>query len=83
MLEDRRLLRRLRHGDKDALRLIYEKHEGDLLTLAGNLLHDPATAEDVVQDVFVALVRTVPRLRLRRTLRAFLVPIRITRHNDT
>jgi len=43
MLEDRRLLRRLRYGDKDALRLIYEQYEGDLLTLAAHLLHDPAS----------------------------------------
>ncbi len=72
MLEDRRLLWRLKGGDKDALRLIYETYRGDLLTLAGNLLHDAAVAEDVVQDVFIGLVRSVPRLELRRTLRAYL-----------
>ena len=49
MLEDRRLLWRLKRGDRDALRRIYEKHEGDLLTLAANLLRDPATAEDVAR----------------------------------
>ncbi len=82
MLEDRRLLWRLRHGDKDALRLIYEKYEGDLLTLAANLLHDPATAEDVVQDVFIGLVRTVPKLHLRRTLKAYLATAVANRVRD-
>ena len=82
MLEDRRLLWRLRHGDKDALRLIYEKYEGDLLTLAAHLLHDPATAEDVVQDVFIGLVRTVPKLHLRRTLRAYLATAVANRVRD-
>jgi RNA polymerase sigma-70 factor, ECF subfamily len=82
MLEDRRLLRRLRHGEKDALRLIYEKYEGDLLTLAANLLHDTTTAQDVVQDVFVALVRTVPRLQLHRTLRAYLATAVANRARD-
>ena len=72
MLEDRRLLKRLKRGDREALRLIYEKYEGDLLTLAGNLLRDPGTAQDVVQDVFLGLVRSAPQLRLRRTLRAYL-----------
>ena len=72
MFEDKRLLWRLKRGDKDALRVIYETHQGDLLTLAGNLLHGAATAEDVVQDVFIGLVRCVPRLELRRTLRAYL-----------
>jgi RNA polymerase sigma-70 factor (ECF subfamily) len=82
MLEDRRLLWRLRHGDKDALRSIYEKYEGDLLTLAAHLLHDPATAEDVVQDVFIGLVRTVPKLHLRRTLRAYLATAVANRARD-
>jgi RNA polymerase sigma-70 factor (ECF subfamily) len=82
MLEDRRLLWRLKRGDRDALRLIYEQHESDLLTLAANLLHDPATAEDVVQDVFIALVRSVPRLELRRTLRAYLATAVANRVRD-
>jgi len=72
MFDDRRLLRRLNRGDRDALRLIYEQHEGDLLTLAANLLRDPAAAQDVVQDIFLSLVRSSPRLELRRTLRAYL-----------
>lgn len=82
MLEDRRLLKRLKRGDRDALRLIYEKYEGDLLTLAGNLLRDPGTAQDVVQDVFLGLVRSAPRLRLRRTLRAYLATAVANRARD-
>jgi RNA polymerase sigma-70 factor (ECF subfamily) len=82
MLEDRRLLWRLKCGDKDALRRIYEKYEGDLVTLAGHLLHDPNTAEDVVQEVFISLVRTAPVLRLRRTLRAYLATAVANRARD-
>ena len=82
MLEDRRLLWRLKRGERDALRMIYERYEGDLLTLAANLLHDPATAEDVVQDVFIGLVRAVPRLELRRTLRAYLATAVANRVRD-
>ncbi len=82
MFEDRKLLRRLKRGDKDALRLIYEKHQSALLTLAANLLHDPAAAEDVVQDVFVGLVRVGPGLHLRRTLRAYLATAVANRVRD-
>jgi len=82
ILEDRRLLRRLKHGDKDALRRIYEKYEGDLLTLAGHLLHDPAATQDVVQDVFISLVRTAPKLHLRRTLLAYLATAAANRARD-
>jgi RNA polymerase sigma-70 factor (ECF subfamily) len=82
MLEDRRLLWRLKRGDREALRLIYERHQGHLLTLAANLLHDPAGAQDVVQDVFLGLVRSVPRLQLRRTLRAYLATAVANRVRD-
>jgi len=82
MLEDRRLLLRLKRGDREALRLIYEEHEGDLLTLAANLLRDPAAAQDVVQDVFLGLVRSAPRLQLRRTLRAYLATAVANRVRD-
>ena len=82
MLEDNRLLWRIRRGDRDALRLVYETYEGDLLSLAANLLHDPGTAEDVVQDAFVAFVRSVPKLRLRRTLRAYLATAVANRARD-
>jgi RNA polymerase sigma-70 factor (ECF subfamily) len=82
MTEDRRLLRRLQRGDRDALREIYEKHEGDLLTLAAHLLHDPGAAEDVVQDVFVAFVRTAPSLRLQRSLGGYLATAVANRVRD-
>ena len=43
MAEDRRLVERLRQGDRDALRRIYEKYKDDLLTIAGCMLADRAT----------------------------------------
>jgi RNA polymerase sigma-70 factor (ECF subfamily) len=82
MSEDRRLLWRLKRGDSDALRLIYEKYERDLVTLAANLLHDPGTADDVVQDVFVAFVRSASGLQLRRSLRGYLATAVANRVRD-
>ena len=41
-----------------------EKYKDCLLTLAAALLNDRSTAEDVVQDVFVTLVKSPPKLRL-------------------
>jgi RNA polymerase sigma-70 factor (ECF subfamily) len=82
MLEDRKLVGRLKRGDTDALRAIYDKYESGLLTLAANLVPDPATAEDIVQDVFIALVRLAPRLRLRRSLRSYLATAVANRARD-
>jgi DNA-directed RNA polymerase specialized sigma24 family protein len=48
--EDQRLLKRLRAGDKDALRRIYEKYIDDLLRVALSLLFDIQAAEDCIHD---------------------------------
>jgi RNA polymerase sigma-70 factor (ECF subfamily) len=82
MLEDRMLVGRLKRGDKDALRVIYEKYERDLFTLAANLVADPASAEDILQDVIVSFVQSVHRLSLRGSLRAYLAAAVANRARD-
>ena len=54
MVEDRLLIWRFKHGNRDALRRIYQKYKNDLLKLAVALVSDAGVAEDVVQDVFVS-----------------------------
>jgi len=80
--DDRQLLERLRRGDKDALRVIYARYEGTLLALAGNLLDDPALAEDVLQDVLIRLVQSVHRLKIRRSLKGYLATAVANRTRD-
>lgn len=73
---------RLRRGSQDALGQIYEKYRIDLLTLAVHFLGDPAAAEDVVQDVFLILVRSARTLRLRKSLKGFLLTCVANRARD-
>ncbi len=73
MLEDRLLLWKLQRGDREALRRVYEKYRHDLLGLAVTLSSDKATAEDAVHDAFVSFVRVAPGLRLRTSLRSYLL----------
>jgi RNA polymerase sigma-70 factor (ECF subfamily) len=82
MLQDRALLRKVKSGRKDALRLIYERYERDLLTLAANLLGEASTAEDVVQDVFVSFVRSVQKFHLRGSLKGYLITCVANRSRD-
>jgi len=72
MIEDKLLIFRCRNGSRAAFQRIYEKYESDLRTLAANLLDDKAAAEDVVQDVFVSLLKAVDRLVLRGSLAGYL-----------
>lgn len=73
MLEDRRLLRRLRAGDKDALRRLYEKYIDDLLRVAFSLLSDVQAAEDCLHDVFVDLAGAADGLMIHSNLKSYLV----------
>jgi len=73
MLEDRLLLWKLQRGDREALRRVYEKYRTNLLGLAVTLASDKAMAEDAVHDAFVSFVRIAPGLRLRTSLRSYLL----------
>jgi RNA polymerase sigma-70 factor (ECF subfamily) len=72
MIEDRLLIFKCKRGNRAAFRRIYEKYESDLRTLAANLLDDKAAAEDIVQDVFLSLLKIVDKLQLRRSLVGYL-----------
>jgi RNA polymerase sigma-70 factor (ECF subfamily) len=82
MLEDRLLLLRSRRGSREALRLIYEKYERDLLTLAANLLDNCCDAEDVVQDVFVRFVQSLDKFHLTGSLKGYLATCVVNRARD-
>jgi len=72
MIEDKLLIWKCKQGCRDAFQRIYEKYEGDLRTLAVNLLDDRAAAEDVVHDVFISLLQIVDRFELRSSLAGYL-----------
>lgn len=72
MLEDKILVWRFNHGRPEVLHRIYDKYRCELLTVAMALLGDLSVAEDVVQDVFLSVLRLSGRLRLTGSLRGYL-----------
>lgn len=73
MFEEKLWLWKLRHGDAEALRSIYDRYKHDMLGLAVSLSGDRAVGEDAVHDVFVSFVRRAPQLRLKTSLRSYLL----------
>lgn len=73
MLDDKLLVWEVKHGNKDALRHIYENYRDDLLRIAIGLLNDVSTVEDIVQDVFVSFADSVGELELRKSLKSYLI----------
>ena len=54
-IDDATLATEVARGDARALEQLYERYNGPVFSMALNLLKDYAAAEDVTQDVFVAL----------------------------
>ena len=72
MQPDKKLIQRMKNGDRDALRILYLRYKDFLLTLANALLHDRSLAEDVVHDVFVNFTRNIGQFHLKGKLKSYL-----------
>ena len=73
MVEDRKLVNMLRHGDKEGLRRIYEKYKNDLISVAIPLIGNVGEAEDVLHDVFVSFAKGARHFRLYGSLKGYLM----------
>ena len=82
MLEDKRLVWKLKRGDAEALRRIYEKYRNDLLTVAVSLLNESAAAEDILHDVFVSFAEDVERFHLYGSLKNYFITCVVNRVRD-
>lgn len=82
MLEERLLLWKLKHGDKDALRTVYERYKDDLRTIAGSMLRDTCIAEDILHDVFVSFAQKVRQLQIKGSLKNYLTTCIVNRVRD-
>ena len=82
MLEDKLLIWKLRRGNRDALRLLYEKYKDNLRTIAGSMLHDTHAAEDCLHDVFVVFAENVRSLQIRTSLKNYLTTCVVNRARD-
>lgn len=66
-------------GDLDALAAVFDAVAARLLLVAGHLVRDGATAEDLVQTTFVQAMRSAQRYDARRPLLPWLAQI-LTHH---
>jgi RNA polymerase sigma-70 factor (ECF subfamily) len=58
-----RLLARARRGDLEALESLYRMHEGPVYNLARRICSRPEDAEEVLQETFVELARSLRQYR--------------------
>jgi RNA polymerase sigma-70 factor (ECF subfamily) len=71
------LVHRLRRADAVAMTFVYRQHHLAVRAFAQRLVGDIEAAEDLVQEVFVALPAAIARFRGDCALRTFLVSIAV------
>ena len=71
-MKDKLLIRQLNLGSREALCGIYEKYRDDLVRIAAGLLNNVSAAEDIVQDVFLMLVRSCHQYKIKKNLKGYL-----------
>ncbi len=72
-LDDKLLLKRLKEGDKESFRIIFEQNAPVFLSFARRLLRDADMAEDIIQNVFMRLWIARERIDVERNLRNYLM----------
>jgi RNA polymerase sigma-70 factor, ECF subfamily len=72
---DAALLERARGGDAAAFATVYDRHAAAAYGLARRMVHDPAAAQDVVQEAFLSLWRSDGYCPDKGSLRSFVLGI--------
>jgi RNA polymerase sigma-70 factor (ECF subfamily) len=67
---------------RDGFRDIVERHQSRVYSIAYRILDDRGTAEEVAQDVFLALYRNLDRLQSQEHLLAWLRRVTVQRATD-
>jgi RNA polymerase sigma-70 factor (ECF subfamily) len=70
---ERALQERIRSGDESAFDTVFRSHYAHLVRMAESVLHDPALAEEVAQEVMLELWRRRQSLQVEQTFRAYLL----------
>src|SRR5262245_10403066 len=76
---ERSVIERAASSDPQAIGQIYDLHHARIRRFARRLIGDAQAAEDLVQDVFVALPRALARFRGDADLGTFLMAIAVNR----
>lgn len=72
---DEFLVEGVQRGEASAWREIIDRYQGRLLSFARRMLAQPSDAEDIVQETFLGLMRSLPNYDKSRSLETYLFAI--------
>ena len=82
-MDDEELLRRFLGGDRDAFRILVQRYHTVLVQIARYYVNSTATAEDVAQDTWIAVLRGAERFEGRASFKTWLFRIVANRARST
>lgn len=78
-LESADILAKLRAGDESAFMMLVDQHQASLVRIAMIYVRDRATAEEVVQDTWIAVLRGLDKFEGRASLKTWIFKILVNR----
>lgn len=81
-MEETELISRLKDGDYRAFRLIFDKYHPSILNCCYRFVKSKETAEDLVQEVFVEVYKSINSFREESKFSTWLYRIAITKSLD-
>jgi len=76
-IDDRELVHRAQHGDKDAFEVLVRKHQGRVFAVAGGILKNREDVEDIAQQVFLKAYFSLKRFDQRSAFSTWLYKITV------
>jgi len=74
-VDERALVRSLRHGDEDAFRAVVNRHQATMVRVAQAHVRDAFVAEEIAQDAWMCLLTGLDRFEGRSSLRTWLLRV--------
>jgi RNA polymerase sigma-70 factor, ECF subfamily len=75
--DDRELVTRAQHGDKEAFEVLVAKHQGRVFAVAGGILRNRQDVEDIAQQVFLKAYFSLKRFDQRSAFSTWLYKITV------
>ena len=75
--DDRELVVRAQHGDKEAFEVLVTKHQGRVFAVAGGILRNREDVEDIAQQVFLKAYFSLKRFDQRAAFSTWLYKITV------
>jgi len=81
-MEDIELIARLKNGEDEAFRIVVDRYQRFILNSSFRFVQNKETAEDITQDVFIEVFRSINFFRAEAKLSTWIYRIAITKSLD-